>query len=298
MTQAILSGTAVGALYVLMAVGFALSLDIADIVNAAHGVLVVGGMYATLELVQEGVGVYLAVVLTGVGVGLFSWLIYVLFIRSARAEIGHRAMLVYTLLFLSALTVVYQLLFTADLRSLGRDFANIDVFSGYLTSAQLVAIVLAVVVPVGLYLVARYTMIGKLAYVASRYPLGARSIGTPVDRIYTVVFVLAGVLAGIAGGVLVTFQPVEPTLGLQYTVVVFLVALVARNNLLAVLGVGFAYGIVQSVLSYQIDASAGATLTLVLFLVALIAERVVNLGRGAYRRFNRPAPAPAAEGTR
>jgi branched-chain amino acid transport system permease protein len=294
MTQAVLSGTAVGALYVLMAVGFALSLDIADIVNAAHGVFVVGAMYATLEMVKHGVGLYLAVILAGVGLGLFSWPFYVLFMRSARAEIGHRVQLVYTLLFFSALTVVYQLLFGADIRTLGRDFSNIHVFGGYVTSAQLVAIVLAVVVPVGLYLVARYTMIGKLAYVASRYPLGARSIGTPVDRIYKVIFILAGVLAGIAGGVLVTFQPVEPTLGLQYTVVVFLVALVAQNNLLACAGVGLAYGIVQSVLSYQLDAATGTTLTLVVFLVALLAERLVSLGKGAFRRFSRPAAAAEA----
>lgn len=292
MDQAILSGTAVGALYVLMSVGFALSLDIADIVNASHGVFVVGAMYATLELVDAGVGLYLAVVLAGLGVALFSWPFYALFMRSARAETGHRVQLVYTLLFFSALTVVYQLIWGADIRTLGRDFSQVSLFGGYLTSAQIVAIVLAVAVPVGLYLVARFTMIGKLAYVASRYPLGARSIGTPVDRIYGVIFCLAGFLAGIAGGVLMTFQPVEPTLGLQYTVVVFLVALVAQTNLLACVGVGLAYGIVQSVLSYQLDPATGSTLTLVVFLVALLAERFIALGRAAYRRVRRPAPVP------
>src|SRR4051794_2666048 len=287
MTQALLSGTAVGALYVLMAVGFALSLDIADIVNAAHGTFVVGAMYGTLEMVRHGVPLYLAVVLAGVGTALFCWPFYVLFMRSARAELGHRVQLVYTLLFFSALTVVYQLLFSADTQTLQHDFAKVSLFGGYLTSAQIVAIVLAVVVPVGLYVIARSTMIGKLAYVASRYPLGARSIGTPVDRVYMVVFMLGGLLAEIAGGVLMTFQPVQPTLGLEYTVVVFMVALVARNNLLACLAIGLAYGIVQAALSYETDA--GATLTLLVFLLALLAERLVGVVKAARRRFSRPA---------
>jgi branched-chain amino acid transport system permease protein len=149
-------------------------------------------------------------------------------------------------------------------------------------------------VPVALYLVARFSMIGKLAYVASRYPLGARSLGAPVDRIYAVVFVLAGVLAGIAGGILVTFQPVQPGLGLQYTTVVFLVALVARTNLLACMGVGIAYGVVQAVLGYEISGTTATTLTLVVFLVALIAERVVHLVLIAHRRVTRRARAAEA----
>src|SRR3954465_1102705 len=144
MTQAVLSGTAVGALYVLMAVGFALSLDIADIVNAAHGTFVVGAMYGTLELVRHGVPLYLAIVLAGIGVAVLCWPFYVLFMRSARAEIGHRVQLVYTLLFFSALTVIYQLLFGADTQTLNRSFGKVSLFGGYLTSAQVVAIVLAV----------------------------------------------------------------------------------------------------------------------------------------------------------
>jgi branched-chain amino acid transport system permease protein len=284
MTQAVLSGTAIGAMYVLMSIGFALSLEIADIVNAAQGAVVVGGMYVTLELMRNGVPVYVAVVLTGVGIGLVSWLFYALFMRSARSASGHRVQLVYTLLLFSALTAVYQLAFGANIQALGKTFSNIHIAGGYLTTAQVVAIVLAIAVPAALYLVARYAMIGKLAYVASRYPLGARSVGAPVDRIYLVVFVLAGVLAGVAGGVLVTFQPVQPTLGLQYTVVIFLVALVARTNLLGCLVIGFAYGVVQSVLGYQISASTAATLTLCIFLVALLAERLMQPVRHVYRR--------------
>ena len=54
MIQAILSGLAVGSAYVLMSVGFALDLEICDIVNAAHGAFVVLGMYVMLKLTGVG----------------------------------------------------------------------------------------------------------------------------------------------------------------------------------------------------------------------------------------------------
>lgn len=284
MTQAILSGTAVGALYVLMSIGFALSLEIADIVNAAHGAFVVGGMYLTLTMVQSGVPLLLAIALASAIVGLLSVPIYTLLIRSARSERGHRVQLVYTLLAFSILTVVYQLIFGADLQILGYDSRSVGIMGGFLTLAQIAAIGLAFVVSVALYVGSRHTMLGKLAYVASKYPLGARSVGVPVDRIYLGVFTFAGVLAGLAGGVLVTFQPVEPSLGLQYAVVVFLVALVARTHLLGCLALGLLYGVVQSVLSYVLDPTLASTVTLCLFLLALVAENVIGRIRNTVSR--------------
>jgi phosphotransferase system glucose/maltose/N-acetylglucosamine-specific IIC component len=90
MTQAIMSGAAIGALYVLMSIGFALSLEIADIVNAAHGTFVVGAMYLTLTLVRAGWSLSLAIAAAGVVVGALSWPLCTLLIRSARSERGHR----------------------------------------------------------------------------------------------------------------------------------------------------------------------------------------------------------------
>jgi branched-chain amino acid transport system permease protein len=282
--QAILSGAAVGALYVLMAIGFALNLEIADIVNVAHGAFVVGAMYATLELVERGVGLPIAIALTAVGWGAVSYPVYVLLIRPARAEKGHAFMIVFTLLLLSALTVIYQLAFSANIRSLRSGFGSVEIFGGTLTTPQVAAILIAVAASAGLYLTSRFTMIGKLAYVASLYPLGARSVGVPVNRIYAAVFVLSGVLAGLAGGMAMTFQSVEPTLGLRFIIVVFLIALVARTHLLGCLFVGLAYGIAQSVLGYAIDAATATTLTLTVLLVALLGDRMLEPVRAMRRR--------------
>ncbi|MBC9226491.1 hypothetical protein GL325_09170 [Aeromicrobium sp. 636] len=284
MTQAILSGVGIGALYVLMSIGFALELKIADIVNAAHGVFVVLGMYVTLVAVQNDVPVVMAIVLATLAVGLLSYPIYTILIRSAKATSGHRVQLVFTLLLISSFTVLYQLFFGADIQTLGVKFRSIEVPGGYMTTAQVAAVVIAIVVAFSLWAISKYSMIGKLAHVASQYPLGARSVGVPVDKIYLGVFVIAGLLAGLAGGVIMTFQPVEPTLGLQYITIVFLVALVARTHLLGCLALGIAYGVTQSVLSYLLDASIASTLTLVVFLAALVGGHAIRQVSAVARR--------------
>ena len=246
---------------------------------------VVGAMYITLVILRSGLlPVYATIGIAGVILGLVSWVCYVLFVRSARSESGHRIQLVYTLLVFTALTALYQLVFGANIQTVTHTFSEVHILSGYLNSAQIAAIVLALAIPALLYFVARYTMIGKFAYAASRYPLGARSIGVRVDRIYMSVFILAGVLAGIAGGVLMTFQPVQPALGLQYTVVIFLVALVARTHFLGCVAVGFAYGIAQLVFSYEINSAAASTLVLVIFFVPLLGQRPIRWVRGLLRR--------------
>jgi branched-chain amino acid transport system permease protein len=294
MTQALLTGAALGALYVLISVGFALCKEIADIVNVAHGAFVLGGMYITLEMVRQGVPLVLAAAIATAGIGAACYPVYVLLIRAARVQEGHGAQLMFTLLLFSALTVVYQLFFTADLQTIGLRFDSVGIFGAYLNTAQLAAILLAVLISVALYLVSRFTMLGKFAYVASRYPLGARSIGVPVDRIYAGVFVLSGLLAGLAGAMMMTTQPVQPSLGLELLTMMFLVSLVARTHILWVLILGIAYGMTQAAFSYLFDGSIAAALTSCVFLVALIAGRVPLVLRSALSVF--PALLPGQAG--
>lgn len=278
MDQALLSGLAVGSTYVLMTLGFALALAIADIMNAAHGAFVVGGMYVVLLLTDFGVHPIPAVLLAVVALGAASYLVYRLLLASAKTELGHGTQLVYTLLLLSGLTVLYQFLFGADVRTVDADFGNVHLLGGTLTIPQAVAIVVALVVGLMLFAAVRYTYVGKIGYVAGAYPLGAESIGVPIKRVYAAVFVLSGALAGLAGGLIVTFQPVSPTLGLGFLVVAILVALAAKLGIVMTVVLGFAYGVFQSALNYSAPATVAAVLPLAGFFILIILQRQVPSG--------------------
>jgi len=277
MNQAILSGLAVGSAYVLMSLGFALDLEVCDIVNAAHGAFVVLGMYVMLELVAVGWPVIGAIAAATVAVALVSFPVYVLLVGPARASAGHRIQLVYTLLLLIASPAVFQIFFGGDILAVAHNFSSVPIAGGSLSTIEIASIAVAVVLTAGLNVAAKRTTPGKLAYAAGRYPIGARAIGLSISRVYTLVFVLAGALAGLAGGLIVSFQPVSPTLGIAFISVVFLVVIVGRVSLTGCLILGFVYGVAQALLNYLAPAAISATLTYLVFLIALVlAQRGVS----------------------
>jgi branched-chain amino acid transport system permease protein len=273
MGQALWSGLAVGAAYTLMALGFALELELCDIVNAAHGAFVVLGMYLTLELLNGGVPVLAAVVAATAAVAAVAVPSYVFFVGPARATPGHRIQLIYTLLILIASPAVFQLLFGGDILAVNHRFAQVALPGGALSTIELATIALAVVLGVGLSLASRLTTIGKLVYAAGRYAQGARAIGVPIPRVYAAVFILGSGLAGFAGALIVPFQPVSPALGVELVSVVFLVALVANTSLLGCLVLGLVYGVAQALLNYYAPAAVSASLAYAVFLVALVLVR-------------------------
>jgi branched-subunit amino acid ABC-type transport system permease component len=275
MNQVILSGLSTGSAYVLMSLGFALAFELAGLVNAAHGAFVVAGMYVVLELVEGGLTPWLAIPVAGLAIGLASIPVYGLLIGPARrhdGQGGHRAQLIYTLLLLSALTVLYQLIFGADIRTLDHDFQVLSLAGASITSGQAVTVVVAILAPIALFVGLKRTKVGKITYAAGHYELGALSIGASLSRIYIAVFTLSGLLAGLSGGLVVTFQSVTPTSGLEFTVTTFLVALVARTNLLGCLLVGLAYGETQAFMNRYTSANVSTLLVLGALLLALLLQ--------------------------
>lgn len=292
MSQVVLSGCVVGAAYVLTALGFAIQYEVADIVNIAHGAFVVGAMYVTLIMANAGISIYLAVPAAVVAWAALSAIIYLALMGPARLQRGHRVQVVYSILLLSGLTTVYELVFGADAQTVHHTFPNVYVAGATLTMPQAVSVSIAIVLAVGLYLTATRTRIGKTAYVAGRYATGAKSVGISVERVYLWMFVIGGSLAGLAGGLVVTFQPVDPTQGLEFTLIAALVAIVARTHLIGCLLLGLAYGVVQELVSYYVSSQYAYALSLCLFVVILIAQGYNP--RGWLRRLKRAVETPSS----
>jgi len=166
-------------------------------------------------------------------------------------------------------------------------FGTIILYGAVLTTAQLASILMAVLVGAVLFLSSRYSYLGKMCYIAGRYPLGARSVGVPVNRVYIGIFMLSAGLAGLAGGLISTFQPASPTLGLEFLIVVILVALAARTSIVMCTVLGFLYGITQSVLNYYASPTVAAVLPLVMFLLVIILEPRLNFTWRDVRRMLR-----------
>jgi branched-chain amino acid transport system permease protein len=282
MTQAILSGLLVGGLYALLSLGFALKLRIADTVNLAYGGFVVLGMYATLVLVNDmGIPMYVAVVVASLFVAVFSYVVHVVVIGGP-GRTGHAEQIIYTLILLSVIEIVLQWRFGSALQSLSVPATAVVIGDAVVSLAQLIAGVAAVVLALALFFMFKYTQFGKTLEVAGKYPDGARAIGVPVERVYRGVFVLGGALAGVAGGLIMTFFPVDPFLGLEFVLVALVVAIVARLSFVGCLVAGLGYGLLESVLQRAMSPEMAQIYIFAIFLVVLAGERLIAWSRQAW----------------
>lgn len=285
MTGAIVSGVLMGGLFALLALGFTVKLRIADLVNVAHGSFVVLGMYVVLSAVNRyAMPVYPSVLLSGVVVGALSYPVYLGMMEPARRS-GHREQIVYTLLLLSALELLYQLQFGGQLQTLQAPRNPMSVLGVTVSRAQVIAGLTAMLLGILLYVVFRFTYVGKMTEMAGRYEDGARAIGIPVERVFAGVFVLGSFLAGVAGGLIMTFQPVSPFLGLEYVLIALIIAIAARLSFPGVLALGILYGVLLEVLRRWVGPDVAFILVFVGFLAIIGSEALVEFtGRLLSRR--------------
>lgn len=280
MSYALVSGVAASGLYLLVSLGFVLLLRVADIVNIAHGSVVVGGMYLTIVLVGDlGVPYGLAIPLTAVAGLIPAWVLYAVILRRARDK-GHGPQIVYTLLLLSILESVYARVFGTNFRSLAIEPVAWDVLGVAIRREQVIGFVIAIAVCCALFLVFRFTAFGKSVEVAGKYRDGAEAIGLPVERLYLIVFLTGTAMALVAGSLVVASSPATPFLAFQYIVIAVLVAIAARLSFVGCVLASLLYGAGYAVLARLLESPTEGRIAIYLvFVVVIAAGPLVGLAR-------------------
>jgi branched-chain amino acid transport system permease protein len=278
------SGLAIGSIYMLIALGFTLVLGIGNIVNLAHGSVVVTGMYTVYELnTKHNFPVYLAVLVAVVVGALVALIIYGVAIIPSfkRTNNTHRDQLVYTLLIMSLITAIHQLLFTGQLLSLSFEKRDAFIFLGVnIERPRLIAFIVAIIVTGALYAWLQFTTQGKLLRMTGKFTASSHAIGVPVSKVFLLLFVLGGALAGLAGGLLMTVEPVAPGNAFSVLIVALLVAIAGRLTFIGVGIAGILYGITQVVLNSKFDSHLATALVFIAFLLVLSFERVFSSRSG------------------
>lgn len=271
MTYAIVSGLAISGMYMLLALGFTLLLRVADIINLAHGVVVVGGMYLTIVFVNNFEWQYPVSIPMAIAIGLLPlWLIYELFLRQARKE-GHRPQIIYTIIILSVAEVVYEMIFGSSLVSLNIPPEAVDILGVTLRAQTMLGFIVAVVVCIAFFVVFKFTSLGKAIEVAGKYPEGAKVIGLPTERLYRIVWFVGVGMALLAGALIVTSSPASPFLGLDFLIVPVVISLAARLSFMGTIFAAILYGVGYQVLVFVLTSPALATVAIYAIFLIVIA---------------------------
>jgi branched-chain amino acid transport system permease protein len=104
--------------------------------------------------------------------------------------------------------------------------AQIDILGTDIPGYRLVIIVIAVLVYVGIWLFLNRTIIGKAIRAGIEDIEHVEGLGINVYRLFTVTFIIAGGLSGLAGGLHAPLVIVDPQMGLELLAFAFMVVII------------------------------------------------------------------------
>jgi branched-chain amino acid transport system permease protein len=286
--QILVDGFAISSLYGLAAVGFTLIFGVSGVLNLAHGgIMVVAAIIGWAAAGEFGLGTY-AGTLIGVAAGLATayatYLIVVRPIQRSRAirpEETEIFVLTGTLLWGIMIQVGMAYLFSDNPVTMRPLIAGVVNIFGVRTPANEILIAVLCWVVIGLlWLLVNRTGAGKALLAASMNPRGLSLLGFELSRIYLLVWVIYGVLAGIAGVLLATFLGVSSANAGQLTASAFsIVVLGGLGSVSGSLVAAYLVGYLETITAYLIAPTLRPIPALVLLVLAVYVRPQGLLGR-------------------
>jgi len=247
-------GLTIETLYALIAVGLNLIYGTMRLLNIAHGELIMMGSYLTYSLFT-GMGIspllaIFAVMLLSLLFGLLiCGSIFLPLVKKSRSVGGLESSSLLVFFGISIiLTNVACLVWSADIRGYSYLTGMVNVAGVSIMYNKVVAFGIALFVCVGCYLLLQKTMLGKAVRALIQDREAARLVGINTNVIYFFSFGAGFAMAALAGCLLSMFYEITPFIGMQYTIVAFIVVVLGGlGNLFGSLVGGFLLGLFEAI---------------------------------------------------
>ncbi|MEO6339079.1 MAG: urea ABC transporter permease subunit UrtB [Caulobacteraceae bacterium] len=270
----VFNGLSVGSIYILAALGLALSFGLMRVINMAHGEIVMFGgyvAYLTILVVPGPLGILAAMLAAAVVGGVLGGLLEVTVIsRLADRPLD-------TLLATWGVSLIFQQASRDIFGATGVSVTApawlsgaVEIGSFSLPVARLFIMLVAACALGGLAVLLKTSRIGLLVRAANQDRATASAMGVSVRRVDMFVFALGSGVAGVAGVVLALLGPVTPTVGQSYITTAFLVVIlgglgsIAGTTIAAIL-----IGLVSAMAQVFVDVNFAQVVTLVFVIIFL-----------------------------
>jgi branched-chain amino acid transport system permease protein len=283
------TGLAVGAVYILVAVGYNITLAQSGVFNFTQSqVMVFSNFFAWFIMVDQGFPWWVAMILGAVVCGLIGLLVELLAIRPVVSRHGahSHAILVTTV---GAFVVIHGVLLATwgQTPKTLQFFAGTDtvtVLGGRLDPADIWLIAIAVVAVLTMHFVSRHTSWGLSGRAATDNPEAAKGKGVNVTALRTTSFMLAGGVAGLIGPVVAPKIGVNVSIGITLAIYGFVaLALGGFGSYLGCLIGGIAVGLIQAFAARYLGAEYPPLILFGFFVVILLLAPTGLLGRRGLR---------------
>lgn len=259
--QVAIGGLLMGLIYALVAAGLSLIFGLMDVVNFAHGELLMLAMYATFTI-HQALGLdplvqlpLIALLLFGAGAAIYRGLIA----RSLAVRFNTGMVQVFVTFGLSIFLVgAAQLVFGSDFRAISDGvLSNRTVAIGQvvLPLAQVAAGLICLLAFAALVLISR-TEFGRALEATREDREAVALIGIDRDKVFSVGWGIGGAAVGIAGVMLSNFYYISPTVGSNFALIAYVtVALGGFGSLPGALIAGVLVGLVEALTALVMDPS-------------------------------------------
>ena len=277
LAQSLVFGVLVGALYGLAAVGLSLVFGVTKFLNVAHGELLMFGGYAAFWIFTLwGVDPFLSLPATIFFLVLIGLLLYRL-LFTHMVKLPEETKIKNTLLVGFGLSLIMQnlalRLWTADDRGITTAYSR-EAFTFLEVRFPLVRIAslgIALVALFALHLFLRRTYMGKAIRATVQDWEAATLMGIDIHKVYLLAFVLAATLAGVAGALVSVGYSIEPSMGLEWTLIALIVMVLGGlGSIMGTFVGGIVLGVTQAATSYFLGGTYREVVGLFIFLLVLI----------------------------
>jgi len=284
----VLSGLVLGGMYALIALGLTLQYGIARIMNLSFGEFLVAAAFAALFL-YTGMAVNPIIGLLAVVPASFAanWLFYQIVLMPLVKRAKNQGTLevdsiLGTFGVLFVIQGVMVVTFGGSLQSYSYLSVPVHILGTTLALNRILALVFALVIGAGLYLMLTRTRYGTALRAVAVNPVAAQLSGIDIRSASALAFATGGAIAAAGGTLISMFLTFSAASGVVFTMKALIIVIMGGvGNMLGALIAGLLLGVSETAVARLIDPGLTIAVTYALFLSVLLWRPTGLFGRPA-----------------
>lgn len=280
-----IAGLLLGGIYALVAVGLSLQYGVARVLNIAHGEFIMLGAFMTWSLYTVfGINPVLCLAISGPAIFVIGFLLYrTLFARLRRRSAtpgafeGNSMLACFGLLFI--LQNVAILIWGAGIKGFTYLAVPVDIGGARFAANRLTTLGITVLICAVFYLFLARTYLGKAIRAAAEDPVTAQLMGVNIHPVLALCFGFGALMAGLGGALISMCYKIQPTMGLEYTMIALIVIVLGGlGSIPGSLVGGLILGLVGSIVTY-VEPGLSLVAYYVIFMLLLLVKPKGILGK-------------------
>jgi branched-chain amino acid transport system permease protein len=251
--QILIDGILLGSLYAVMGIGFSVIWGVMNIINLAHGSMIIMGAYITYWLWREwGLDPFLTIPIPAAALFCFGFFLQKYLLNRVVA-VSVFLSLIITFGLDMMLTNAHLVLFEADVRAVQTSYSSdsLTVGSLHIAYTRLAAFGVAILLTLLLLAFMNRTRTGNAIKATSFDVEAAELSGMNTQRVYSITFGIGAMMAGIAGSLVAVVFSFSPVGSVPFTTKAFVVVVLGGlGSIPGAIGGGLLLGIAEDYTGY------------------------------------------------